>query len=207
MNNIKKIDKIDLSIILPCLNEEKAIRLCLDNISGVIKNYTSATEIIVVDNNSTDKTAFIVKEYQKNNPLLNILLIEEKILGYGSAYLAGFNVAKGKNIFMADADLTYDFKEIPRFPNVQRDLAVVVDKSIQYEQLEKATQSLKINKLKNINLFDIFESEKLGTNKKSMAVSYTFSDPEKTMTDVEIDAVMNKIIASYEKELHAEIRK
>lgn len=99
------------------------------------------------------------------------------------------------------------FKEIPKFPAVQRDLAVVVDKSIAYQQLEKTTAAAKINKLKNVSLFDVFESEKLGANKKSMAVSFTFLDEEKTLTDTEIDAMMNKIIGAYEKELNAEIRK
>ena len=58
-----------------------------------------------------------------------------------------------------------------------------------------------------MQLFDIFESEKLGTDKKSMAVSFTFLDGEKTLTDKEIDSMMNKIMNSLEKELQAEIRK
>lgn len=99
------------------------------------------------------------------------------------------------------------FKEIAKFPAVQRDLAVVVDKNIAYQQIEKITSSAKLSKLKNVSLFDVFESEKLGVNKKSMAVSFTFLDEEKTMTDAEIDAMMSKIIGAYEKELNAEIRR
>jgi phenylalanyl-tRNA synthetase beta chain len=99
------------------------------------------------------------------------------------------------------------FKEISKYPAVQRDLSIVVDKNIQYQQIEKTTLATKLGKLKNVNLFDVFESEKLGTNKKSMAVSFTFLDEEKTMTDIEIDVMMNKIIGAYEKELNAEIRK
>jgi phenylalanyl-tRNA synthetase beta chain len=99
------------------------------------------------------------------------------------------------------------FKEIPKFPSAQRDLSLVVDKSLQYHQIEKATALAKINKLISVNLFDIFESEKLGSNKKSMAINYTFLDEEKTLTDKDIDDMMAKIIAVYEKELHAEIRK
>ena len=99
------------------------------------------------------------------------------------------------------------YSEIPKFQAAQRDLAIVVDKSMKYEQVEKATQSARVNKLTAINLFDVFESEKLGANKKSMAISFTFLDEEKTMTDKDIDAMMQKIITSYEKELSAEIRK
>ncbi len=99
------------------------------------------------------------------------------------------------------------FKEISKFPAVQRDLSIVVDKALQYEAIQKATQAAKVGKLTAVNLFDVFESEKLGANKKSMAVSFTFLDEEKTLTDKEIDGMMNKIITSYEKELNAEVRK
>ncbi len=99
------------------------------------------------------------------------------------------------------------YTEISKFPLVNRDLAIVVDKGIAYEQVEKATTAAKVGKLQSVNLFDIFENEKLGANKKSMAVNFTFLDEEKTMTDKDIDAMMAKIIASYEKELNAEIRK
>jgi phenylalanyl-tRNA synthetase beta chain len=100
-----------------------------------------------------------------------------------------------------------EFAGISKFPTVHRDLAIIVDKSLAYEKVEKATQNAKVNKLKNINLFDIFESDKLGAHKKSMAISFTFLDEEKTMTDKDVDSMMSKIIASYEKELNAEIRK
>ncbi len=99
------------------------------------------------------------------------------------------------------------FKEISKFPAVQRDLAIVVDKKITYQQIEKTTHVSKLPKLKNIALFDVFENEKIGLNKKSMAISFTFLDEEKTLTDEEVDAMMGKVIAIYEKELAAEIRK
>jgi len=98
-------------------------------------------------------------------------------------------------------------KEISKYPAVNRDLAIIVDKATPFEAVEKATGSIKINKLKSISLFDIFESEKIGAGKKSMAISFTFLDEEKTLTDGEIDGMMNKLIGAYEKELGAEIRK
>jgi phenylalanyl-tRNA synthetase beta chain len=68
---------------------------------------------------------------------------------------------------------------------------------VTYEQIEKTTQSLKLGKLKSLNLFDVFESEKLGLGKKSMAVSFIFQDEEKTMTDKDTDALMTKITAAF----------
>ena len=99
------------------------------------------------------------------------------------------------------------FEEIPKFPQVQRDLSIIVNKSISYQTLEESVKTLKISKLKEFKLFDVFESEKLGANKKSMAISFTFSDKEKTLTDEETDGMMNRIIASIEKNMTAEIRR
>jgi phenylalanyl-tRNA synthetase beta chain len=98
-------------------------------------------------------------------------------------------------------------KEISRFPAVQRDVAMIVPRQLAYEEVEKSVQKIRLNKLQDMKLFDIFESEKLGSNKKSMAVSFTFQDEEKTLTDKEIDDWMKKIMAALEKELQAEIRK
>lgn len=97
--------------------------------------------------------------------------------------------------------------EVSKYPSVNRDLAIVVDKALRFEAVQKATASAKVNKLTSLSLFDIFESEKIGAGKKSMAISFTFLDEEKTLTDKEIDSMMNKIIGAYEKELSAEIRK
>ncbi len=99
------------------------------------------------------------------------------------------------------------FSQIPKFPAVQRDLAMIVPSRLAYEEVEKTVQKIKLNKLHGIKLFDIFESEKLGADKKSMAVNFTFLDEEKTLTDQEIDGWMNKIMTALEKEVQAEIRK
>ena len=100
-----------------------------------------------------------------------------------------------------------EFSEISKYPEVHRDISMILDKNISYENVERLTKELNISKLVNIKLFDIFESEKLGGDKRSLAISFTFADKEKTLTDKEIDTMMNKIIVSYEKDLGAEIRK
>jgi phenylalanyl-tRNA synthetase beta chain len=98
-------------------------------------------------------------------------------------------------------------KELPKYPSVQRDLALIVSKDLAWEKVEQSVKKIKLCKLREIKLFDIFESEKLGAGKKSMAVNFTFSDEEKTLTDVEIDSWMNSIMKTLEKEIEAEIRK
>ncbi|SFW47483.1 phenylalanine--tRNA ligase subunit beta [Chitinophaga sancti] len=99
------------------------------------------------------------------------------------------------------------YKEIPKFPSVRRDLALILDKQVKYAAVEAAAKQVKSPLLQDLNLFDVFESEKLGTNKKSYAVSFTFQDAQKTLTDKEIDAVMEKLIKTFQTQLQAEIRK
>ena len=99
-----------------------------------------------------------------------------------------------------------DYAEVPRFPAVQRDLALVLDKSVTYAQVQKATDKLKLQPLQSYGLFDVFESEKLGTDKKSLALSYTFQLSDRTLTDAETEAMMQQLTTAYAKELGAQIR-
>ena len=100
-----------------------------------------------------------------------------------------------------------EYSELSKFPAVQRDLAIVVPKKIRYEDVKNSITKTGLVTLREIKLFDIFESEKLGADKKSMAISLTFLDEEKTLTDKEIDNWMSRIINSVETEINAEIRK
>jgi phenylalanyl-tRNA synthetase beta chain len=102
---------------------------------------------------------------------------------------------------------TQSIKDLSRFPSVIRDVSIIVPKALAYDEVEKSVNKLKLDKLQEVKLFDIFESEKLGADKKSIAVSFTFLDQQKTLTDKEIDGWMSKIMAALEKELNAEIRK
>ncbi|HEU4634119.1 MAG TPA: phenylalanine--tRNA ligase subunit beta, partial [Flavisolibacter sp.] len=111
------------------------------------------------------------------------------------------------DVLLKYAGKQVQFKEISKYPSVERDLALIVPKSMKYQQVKEQLSKLRLNKLQDVKLFDVFESEKFGAGKKSMAVNFTFMDEEKTLTDKEIDSWMNKIMATLEKELNAEIRK
>lgn len=100
-----------------------------------------------------------------------------------------------------------EYKEIPRFPSVERDLAIVIPKTTTYAEVEKIIHNSKVNRLKSISLFDVFESEKLGNDKKSLALNFIFQDNEKTLTDQETEKMMSQLINELEKQLAAEIRK
>jgi phenylalanyl-tRNA synthetase beta chain len=100
-----------------------------------------------------------------------------------------------------------ELAELPRQLPVHRDLAMIVSKHLPYEEVEKSISKIKMVKLRQVRLFDIFENEKLGADKKSLAVSLTFLDDEKTLTDKEVDGMTGQIMEVLEKELSAEIRK
>ena len=97
--------------------------------------------------------------------------------------------------------------ELPKQLPVHRDLAMIVPKALPYADVESTVKKVRIEKLQTVQLFDIFESGKIGADKKSLAISFTFLDEEKTLTDKEIDGMMNKIMTALEKDLQAEIRK
>jgi len=97
--------------------------------------------------------------------------------------------------------------EPPKFPEVRRDLSMLLDKTVQYRQLETIAFETEKKLLRDVNLFDIFEGEKIGHDKKSYALSFMLRDDEKTLTDKEIDKVMDKLMENFEKKLGAVIRK
>ena len=101
---------------------------------------------------------------------------------------------------------TVDFKEISKFPAVSRDLALLIDKNIEFAQIEQIARQSEKKLLKNVELFDVYEGKNLPEGKKSYAVNFILQDTEKTMGDKQIEAVMNKIISNLKKQLGAELR-
>src|SRR5690242_13537344 len=97
-----------VSVVIPCLNEAASIERCVTLARNVLDDHEIPGEVIVVDNGSTDGSADLATN-------AGARVVPEQRRGYGSAYMAGFAAARGRYIVMADADLTYDFDDIPRF--------------------------------------------------------------------------------------------
>jgi phenylalanyl-tRNA synthetase beta chain len=111
------------------------------------------------------------------------------------------------NLLSLAANRQISFEPIARFPQVQRDLSMLIDRQVPYSEVENLVKSLQFKKLQQVQLFDVFESEKLGQNKKSLAINLTFLDKEKTLTDKETEHMMNAIISILENKLNAVIRR
>ncbi|WP_028912974.1 phenylalanine--tRNA ligase subunit beta [Prevotella sp. MA2016] len=98
------------------------------------------------------------------------------------------------------------YTEVPKFPAVSRDLALLVDNAVEFAQIEQIARQTEKKLLKKVELFDVYEGDKLPAGKKSYAVNFILQDEEKTMGDKQIEAIMNKLIAQLKKQLNAELR-
>jgi phenylalanyl-tRNA synthetase beta chain len=106
--------------------------------------------------------------------------------------------------FLAENVVSYT--ELAKFPEVRRDLAIVLDSSIKYEDLEHAAYHAEKYILKGVSLFDVYQGDKIGPGKKSYALSFLLRDDEKTLTDQIIDKTMEKILRTFREKFHATIR-
>lgn len=98
------------------------------------------------------------------------------------------------------------FKEVNRFPEVRRDLALLVDASAKFSQIETIARKCEKNLLREVSLFDVYQGKNLPENKKSYAVSFIFQEEDKTLTDKQIEKIMEKITAQLQKELGCSLR-
>lgn len=101
---------------------------------------------------------------------------------------------------------TVTFGEISRYPAVKRDLALLVDKNVLFDQIEKTAYKVERKLLKDITLFDVYEGKNLPDGKKSYAVNFVLQDNEKTLNDKQIETIMKKILSALENELGAQLR-
>lgn len=110
--------------------------------------------------------------------------------------------------YLEKLEIQHDFniKEISKFPFTQRDFSLLIDKSISFKSIVELSKKTERNILESIELFDVYEGDKVPKDKKSYGVRFTFLDKRKTLTDNYIDKVMNKLKIKFEKDLNAQLR-
>ncbi len=106
----------------------------------------------------------------------------------------------------AASDRSFTYQEIPKFPEVKRDFALLLDQQVTFARLHELAFAEERKLLQSVQLFDVYTGDKLPKGKKSYAVSFTLQDPGKTLTDKGIDAVMQRLRLRFEKELGAQLR-
>jgi phenylalanyl-tRNA synthetase, beta subunit len=110
------------------------------------------------------------------------------------------------NLLKAVKKHVVEYKEISKYPAVSRDLALLVDKTVEFEQIKEIAYSTEKKLLKAVELFDVYEGKNLPEGKKSYAVNFILQDEQKTLNDKQIDSIMKKLIDNLTKRLNAELR-
>ncbi|UPS90684.1 phenylalanine--tRNA ligase subunit beta [Bizionia sp. M204] len=161
----------------------------------------------------------------KASPVKSAVFSEGMILSFGKTKLVEFGLVKKSILKHFDisqpvlfADFNWDdvietakynrvsYSAISKYPEIRRDFALLIDNSVTFESIHTIAKQSEKHLLKSINLFDVYQGSNLPSGKKSYAVSFTFQDENKTLTDKQIDKIMNKLQASFEKQLGAELR-
>ena len=160
------------------------------------------------------------EEYFKNNffsegilfkikdlNLIEIGLLENNLLKdydiKGSVYIADFN---WENIIKLAYKQPIKFKNLSKQPSSRRDFSLLINDSVNFNSIKKIAFKTDSSILKNVNLFDYYKGKEIPSGKKSYGVSFSFQDEKRTLTDKEIDSIMDKLFVNLQKELKAELR-
>ncbi|MCF1422721.1 phenylalanine--tRNA ligase subunit beta [Mangrovimonas futianensis] len=161
----------------------------------------------------------------KVSPFKNDVFSEGISLSIGKTTLVEFGLVKksilkkfGIDQHVLFADFNWDhvldmakhnkvaYTEIPKYPEVRRDFALLIDEHVTFEDIDKIASQTEKVLLKDVDLFDVYQGSNLPKGKKSYAVSFTLQDEKKTLTDKQIDKIMSKLQTNFEKQLGAELR-
>ena len=146
--------------------------------------------------------------YVKNNKIIASLgKVQDKALKLADIKQPVYYAEFDADALLKAYKNTIQFQELNKYPEVRRDLSLVLDKNVTFEQIRQLALKQEKKLITDINVFDVYEGKNLGENKKSYSVSFTLQDFEQTLTDKVIDNTMQKLMAGFEKELGAVIRK
>lgn len=141
-----------------------------------------------------------------NDTLVEFGVVKKSILKHfgikQEVFYADFNWATVLKLMSSKIKYT----EIPKYPEVRRDLALLLDQNVTYDSIYTIARQTEKSLLKEVNLFDVYEGQNLPEGKKSYALSFTIQDNTKTLEDAQIDKIMNKLIKNFETELGASLR-
>jgi phenylalanyl-tRNA synthetase beta chain len=176
-------------------------------VHSILTRFGFDIDSLTIEDASSDIFEYGLSYSFRKKPLVTLGLVNRNILESfdlkADVFFAEF---KWDLVFEHSVNLKITYKELTKFPEVKRDLALLLDKNITYSQIQKLAFTTERKLLKSVNLFDVYQGKNLGENKKSYAVSFILIDENKTLTDVQIDKTMNNLIDVFVKELGAQIR-
>jgi phenylalanyl-tRNA synthetase beta chain len=141
-----------------------------------------------------------------NDTLVEFGTVKKSILKHFDIKQEVFYADFNWNLILKLISTKIKFTDIPKYPEVQRDLALLVDQSVVFDAIYTIARQTEKSILKDINLFDVYEGKNLPEGKKSYAVSFTLQDNSKTLTEEQIDKIMSKLQKNFESEVGASLR-
>jgi phenylalanyl-tRNA synthetase beta chain len=176
-------------------------------VENVLRKLGVNLDQIEIEQSSSDVYSEGVSCLLNKKELVNLGIVSKKLRKQfdikQTVYFAEINWT---TVLKATRKHKVEFVELPKFPEVRRDFSLLLDKKVNFSQIKQIALKVEKKLLKAVNLFDVYEGENLGENKKSYAVSFILQDDEKTLKDKQIDKIMNKISSTLERELGASLR-
>ncbi|MEZ0539201.1 phenylalanine--tRNA ligase subunit beta [Fibrella arboris] len=189
--------------------EQKGQSVAFHDLKAAVHTVLASLRIQPTDQQPADPAQFQYGlTYTVNKkPIVTFGLVQPKLAKLADAkqavYYADFDWALLTKRYSGKTS----YVDVPRFPEVRRDLSLVIDKTVSFEQIQKLATQTERKLLRGINVFDVYEGDSLGSGKKAYAVSFTLQDATQTLTDAVIDKTMQRLMNQFEKELGAVIRK
>lgn len=189
--------------------QQKARPTAYHDLAAAVQTVLTTLRIKNVDTRPADPTLFQygLTYLVNKKPLVSVGLVQPRLARLVDlkqpVFYADFDWTALTNLY--SSKIVYD--EVSRFPEVRRDLSLVLDKSVSFEQISQLASQTERKLLRGVNVFDVYEGENLGAGKKSYSVSFTLQDSAQTLTDAMIDKAMQRLMGAFERELGAVIRK
>lgn len=210
----KYVEKMRLSLTLVGNQEaeswqQKAQPVAYHDLATSVQRVLNLFRIKQIDTQPADPSLFQygLTYLVNKKPLVSLGLVQPKLAKLVDLKQPVFYADFDWNALLKLANSKSRYEEVPRFPEVRRDLSLVLDKAVTFEQIRRLAHQTERKLLRSINVFDVYEGENLGSGKKSYSVSFTLQDPTQTLTDAAIDKTMQRLISGFERELSAVIRK
>ncbi len=174
---------------------------------AVLKALGFERKLLKIKQIATEVYKYGLEYYYENKPVMIVGAVSRKMLKFYDISQDVFFAEIEWGDLLEKIPQQKQFKDIVRFNKVKRDLALLIDKNISYEQIEKVAFDTDKKILKEVNIFDVYEGKNIPEGKKSYAISFVLQDETKTLTDKVIDKLMKKLIYNYENKIGAVVRK
>ncbi len=179
------------------------------DLAAAVQRVLNTFRVTSVETQPADSTLFQygLTYLVNKKPLVSLGLVQPKLTRLVDLKQAVFYADFDWRALLKLAGSKVRYQEVPRFPEVRRDLSLVIDQAVSFEQIRRLAEQTERKLLRSINVFDTYQGDTLGIDKKSYSVSFTLQDPAQTLTDAVIDKTMQRLMGAFERELGAVIRK